>query len=114
MGEGPLAVERDLLVAGLAHQLVGHLLEGVAGHHVDAALLADDQVAGVAEQGPERRRQGEAALVVELSFVDPDEHRDNDRTFLGSRSAASLGTRAIPTEPHFGPRFPPLSTTLPH
>ncbi len=111
VGERPLAGEGDLLVPDLAHQLAGHVLEGVAGHDVDAALVADDEVARVAEQGPERRREGEASLVVELSFVDPDEHRANDRTFLEFPVGCLVGD---PGHPHRAPLWPPLPPSVNH
>ena len=107
------------LVADLAHHVAGHLLEGVAGDHVDAAVLADDQVAGVAEEGPERRRQGEAALVVELAFVDPDEHRAKHRTFLARSPVGCLvrGPGPSPPSPTLAPDSPlcqPFTPTEPH
>ena len=108
MGERPLHGERDLAVLRTCSITSSAHRKSSVGEHVDAAVVAVDEVAGVAEQGAERRRQGEAALVVELTFVDPDEHRADPHLPRSSRTAASSwGPGTVPTGPHSAPRVPP-------
>ena len=112
-------VQGHLVAADLVHDVAGHALELLAGEHVDAAVVAEHEVAGVAEQGPEGRGEGEASLVVELTFVNPDEHRARPHlsSLRGPGRLPRWGPGTVPTGPHSAPRSPlcqPFAPTSPH
>ena len=108
MGEGPLAVEGSSRRCGPAPSHRSAIRSNSAREHVDAAVVAHDEVAGVVEEG--RNADGRARRPLSSSWRSwtPTNIAASTAPFsLPSRPAASLGTRdrspPVPTLPLYPP-----------
>ena len=101
MGKGTPCISTHLALPHLLVCFLCHEFKILTGVHVDAPVIAESEETRRFEFRTKRRRQGHAALGVELSLVPSDEHPSSFPSFPCRRVGS------FPTGHHRNPQFSP-------
>ncbi len=108
------SITRDLAALGLGDHLGSFGFERLDAANADTAVVAEEEVAVVAEFAPVRRGKCHPPPFVELPLVDPDKHAPRSSCFPPPRRTCRAGNAGVlPSNPHSSPICPHCQPSFP-